>query len=627
MIAQGLKGFFSAISIDGTHPRDPALARLLGFGSRTVSGADVTPEKALGLPAYFRAVNLLANPVAKLPMIVNRLTIEGEIPDKDHAAYPLLKRKANDEMTADTFKKTLQAHALNWGNGVAWIRRDGAGRPVELIPLLPDRTSLVRLRNGVPDRNVQSAGQLMYFSRIAGELRSFLPENILHIMGLSFNGLWGYPIVELLKESLGEAIAVRTFGATFFGQGAVPSGVVTMPTGMDDEEDKENFLVELNKKHAGLGSQHRVLLLEENAKWTSTTIPPEAAQFLQTREMNVRDIANIVGVQPHKLGDPSRKSYNSLEQSNQEQKEDNIDPWLCVWEKEAEDKLLTEDEKRNETHEIKFNRDSLEFVSMKDKTDSVIKLHNNSFIDKDEGRKRIGLPPSGDPNAKRFKMARNIGFEDQQDQPPSARRTDQTAGQATSTQGSAALNRHDPARASGQTNCQAGQAAASIDSAEASTNQASVIAGDQAAGQAAGIDPPTGIFSSDPTEVLRHLAIDSFSRIVKRITTQAIKHAKASAIAGPRAGAEFMDWLDSMIESNRSQCRSILESASKVCSLSRSQPIDTAAAANEVLDQLFNQFNELANKTTPKKLVEAVEGLAAELVETMPASQAEEFTK
>lgn len=351
MIAEFLLAPFTrwaAETIDGVHPRDPALVRIFGGGARTTSGVAIDETRALGYPALWRGVNILCNGVSKVPLFVLRKEGRKKHRDTSHPAYARLRRSANEEMPAGRFRKTLQHHALLWGNGYAHISRDEAGRPIELITLLPDRTKPFRTDDG----------QMLYRTVIGGQTRTFLKDNVLHIPGLGFDGMMGYPVVEILRESIGLGMAAREFGSRFFGQGANAAGIVTLPNGMD-EEAEENFLKSIHQAHAGLGVSHRIMLLEDGAKFQSTTIEPEHAQFLQTREFEIREIANIIGVQPHKLGDPSRKSYNSLEQSNQEHLDDDLEPWFCAWEEECESKLLTEEEKASESHVIEFERKAL----------------------------------------------------------------------------------------------------------------------------------------------------------------------------------------------------------------------------------------------------------------------------
>jgi hypothetical protein len=74
---------------------------------------------------------------------------------------------------------------------------------------------------------------------------------------------------------------------------------------------------------------------------------------------SVKDVANLFGVPPHKLGDSSRTAYNSLEAENQAYLDESLDPWLVKWEEECWDKLLTEEEKDADSHFVEFLRAAL----------------------------------------------------------------------------------------------------------------------------------------------------------------------------------------------------------------------------------------------------------------------------
>lgn len=359
MIADVFAGGFAALKLDGSNPRDPAIARMLGVGNQTTSGVSVTPAKVMGYPAVFRAMNIIGNGVAKCRPHVMKVAKDGSKErDRRHSTSRLL-RRPHPLILWSVLVKTLVSHAMGWGNGIADIERDQAGRAIGLLPLLPDRTGMGIFGRGVTvDGEIPADADIRYWTMVGGEARWLLPENVLHIKGLTFNGLWGYNVIELLKESFGAALATREFGSRFFGQGSVASGIVIMPPGLE-EEAQERFITTLRAGSEGLGKSHRLMILEQGTDFKQMTIPNESSQFLQTKEFDIRDIALACGVQPHKLGDPTRKSYNSLEQSNQEHLDDDLDPWLGALEEELENKTLTEVEKESESHIIEFNRRAL----------------------------------------------------------------------------------------------------------------------------------------------------------------------------------------------------------------------------------------------------------------------------
>jgi HK97 family phage portal protein len=360
MIADVLAGGFAALKLDGSNPRDPAISRMLGLGAYTDSGVAVSATKVLGYPAVFRAVNIIGNGVAKCRPIIYKRNGEGKERATKHPAYRYITRRPNRWMSAGLFRKTLTAHALLWGNGIAHVDRNGAGRPIEYLPLLPDRTGMaIRGSNISPDSPIPADAEVMYWTMVGGQIRWILPENILHIRNLTFNGLWGFSVIEILKETFGLGLAAREYGAKFFGQGASPAGLIYMPPGMTDEISQNNFIAGIRAGSEGLGKSHRFMILEEGAKAEKWSASPADSQLLATREFEIREIAAAVGCQPHKLGDPTRKSYNSLEQSNQEHLDDDLDPWFGVWEESLEETALSERELEDDTHFVEFNRKAL----------------------------------------------------------------------------------------------------------------------------------------------------------------------------------------------------------------------------------------------------------------------------
>jgi HK97 family phage portal protein len=420
MIVDALSAFFRgcAESIDPIHPKDPALARLFGLGNTTQSGVRMDEHKVMALPAVIRGVNVVSNGLMKLPFYVFRETTDGRTWDKSHVSWTAVSRKPNQDFTANVFRQTMTATAMIWGNAVAYIDRpnwpDG---PVELIPLLPDRTQPVRLRGGGAETDLEATGELHYATRIADKPFLFPASQCVHIRGLGPNPYWGYNIADLLMETFGGASAAAEFGHRFFGQGANPAGFVEMPSGLD-EEAEERFIDSLKQASSGLSKSHKLAVLEEGSKFHPWTIAPEQAQFLETKQFDVRLIAMAIGVKVHKLMDSANTSYSSLEQSNQEHKDDDLMPWIVRWRDELSDKLLTEDEKESGSRSIDTDDELLSWVSFMDRANGVVSLYNNGLIDKEEGRRKVNFGPSKSEDGKRFRKPTNIGWEDEHEPEP-----------------------------------------------------------------------------------------------------------------------------------------------------------------------------------------------------------------
>ena len=312
------------------------------------SGVRVSVESALRYSPWWRGINLVSRDVGKLPFVVYKNVGGGKERDKKHPAYSLMRYRVNNElMSAFIWKQTMQSHAMSYGNGYSWIKRSGDARPQELIILNP--FDVIPFREN---------GRLWYAIRVNGEWIRENPANIFHIKGLSPDGLVGYPVYSKAREAIGEGSAAQKYGSVFFRNAARPSVVIEVPASMSDDA-QITLLKQWERMHTGLESAHRTAILTQGAKVNPFSTNAQDAQLLELREFSLVDIANYIGVPVHKVGGKGRTAYASLEQENQAYLDESLDPWLVCWEAEAREKLLTEQEKRDDTHTIEFVRQAL----------------------------------------------------------------------------------------------------------------------------------------------------------------------------------------------------------------------------------------------------------------------------
>ena len=367
---------------------DEAILDLLGGGSTSSSGMQVNGKTILGYPALWRAISLISRDVAKLPLFVyKRVQGMGKTRDTMHPAYRLLRRRPMQNMTSFVFRQTLMGHALVHGNGYAYVFRDSSARPTDMVPLDPTRTSPVK-----------EDGRLLYVTTIAlesggAEVRTLLPENVVHIKGLGWDGFIGYSVIDCLRESLGLGLALQKYGSVFFRNNAKPSIVIEMPGKLGDEMAIKRLRESWGDVHQGLDNSHKPAILEQGAQVKPLSINNDDAQFLESRNFEIRQVANIIGVPPHKLGDDVKTAYNSLESENQSYLQEALDPWLCNWEAELESKLFTQNELDQDSHVIEFQRDAIIRVDKKTETDALVAEVNNGLLTLNEARSIKNMPP------------------------------------------------------------------------------------------------------------------------------------------------------------------------------------------------------------------------------------------
>lgn len=323
------------------------------FG-RTTSGKPVNERTAMQTTAVYACVRILAEAVASLPLHVYEYQDDGgKKLVHDHPLYYLLHDEPNPEMTSFVFRETLMSHLLIWGNAYAQIIRDGAGRVLGLYPLLPDKMDVQRDDRGniyyVYSRNSDENPMFKEY----GDIR-LKAEDVLHIPGLGFDGLIGYSPIAMAKNAVGMTLACEEYGASFFANGANPGGVLEHPGVLKDPSKvRESW----NSVYRGVNNAHKIAVLEEGMKYQQIGIPPEEAQFLETRKFQINEIARLYRIPPHMVGDLDKSSFFNIEQQSLEFVKYTLDPWVIRWEQSLQRSLLLPGEKGK--YFIKLNVDGL----------------------------------------------------------------------------------------------------------------------------------------------------------------------------------------------------------------------------------------------------------------------------
>ena len=323
------------------------------FLGGTTSGKAVTERSAMQMTAVYSCVRILAEAIAGLPLHLYQYASEGSKEKAvKHPLYFLLHDEPNPEMTSFVFRETLMTHILLWGNAYAQILRNGKGEVIGLYPLMPNRMTVDRDRDGRLYYSYQATQEDA--PTLKGQNVILRPSDVLHIPGLGFDGLVGYSPIAMAKNAIGLAIATEEYGAKFFANGAAPSGVLEHPgTIKDPSRVREAW----QSQFGGSSNSGKVAVLEEGMKYTPISISPEQAQFLETRKFQINEIARIFRVPPHMVGDLEKSSFSNIEQQSLEFVKYTLNPWVTRWEQSMSRALLTKEEKTR--YFFKFNVDGL----------------------------------------------------------------------------------------------------------------------------------------------------------------------------------------------------------------------------------------------------------------------------
>lgn len=296
------------------------------------AGEYVTADTAMQVSAVWACVRVISETLAALPWHVYEKSQDAQgrtrRERRDGDIAWLLQTQASPEMSALAFREAIAAHALTWGNGYAEIERSPDGRPVWLWLLTPDRV--------VPER--MPTGGLQYRVRSDGVDTIVPARDMLHIKGLAFDGIVGYSPIAIAARSLGLTMALESFGAKFFENGAHPGAVLEHPAKLSAEAHK-NLQESVAAQISG-GNALKPFILEEGMKWHAMTIPPEEAQFLESRKFQISEVCRWFRVPPHMVADLDRSTFSNIEHQQIEFVTHTLMPWCRRFEAEVDLKLF-----------------------------------------------------------------------------------------------------------------------------------------------------------------------------------------------------------------------------------------------------------------------------------------------
>ena len=265
------------------------------------SGTVINPETVFRVNAIFSAISLISDTISTLP-------VDSYI-RRDGARFAFRPRPAwvqqpDVDTTKEAFYGSLIVSMLLDGNGFVRVFRDGSGRVVNMTVLNPSKVEI---------RKDKVGGVTFVYE---GEGKPLNKNEILHIPDVVRPGeTRGISRVTALKDNFGLALALESYAARFFGQGASTNGIIEFPGNLTPEQAKQ--LVEgFDARHKGFRKSHKTGVLSGGAKFVQTTVANDQAQFIDSRRMAVEDVARAFNIPPHLLGLPGTNTYSSVEQNN-----------------------------------------------------------------------------------------------------------------------------------------------------------------------------------------------------------------------------------------------------------------------------------------------------------------------
>jgi len=305
-------------------------------GQPSTAGVAVSEESAQSLTAVDGCINILSKTLAQVPLRLYRETDKGPEKAENHRLYPITSSVSNKEMSAFILKERMQYHLTTWGNSYALKFKNRRGQVTELMPLLPDRTW--------PERFTEGSSRILTYVTTIDDTQVRLPvDDVLHIPGFGFDGLVGRSPIHAHREAIGYSLATQQYSSRFYKNGAQLRGVLSFE---GEITDVEKLRKQWQETYGGNDNQFKTAVLESGMKYENVGIPPEDAQFIETRKLQRSDIATIFQVPLHFLGEANTK-YNNRELEALDFVIYSMGSWFVRWEQEFDRQLLTSREREN----------------------------------------------------------------------------------------------------------------------------------------------------------------------------------------------------------------------------------------------------------------------------------------
>ena len=356
------------------------------FFGQSAAGKPVTESTAMQMAAVYACVRVLSESIASLPLHVYKRGENGnQEKAEDHPLFFLLHDEPNPEMSSYTLRETLMAHLLLYGNAYAQILRNGRGEVVALYPLMPNRMSVER---------DEKTGRLFYcYTRYDAEPPTMEQNtvildaaDVLHVPGLSFDGLVGMSPIAACRNAVGAGLAADEYSSKYYANGAAPMGILETPTLI---KNPELLRQSWNEAFGGSRNAGKVAVLEQGTTFKPISLSPQDSQLLETRKFSVEEICRIFRVPPHMVQNLERATFNNIEQMSLDFVMYSLTPWIIRWEQSLSRSLLSREEKKQ--YSIRFNVDGLLRGDYKSRMEGYAVGINNGFMCPNDVRRLEGF--------------------------------------------------------------------------------------------------------------------------------------------------------------------------------------------------------------------------------------------
>ncbi|WP_053957159.1 phage portal protein [Inediibacterium massiliense] len=367
-------------------------------GSITSSGEKISNTDSFNIGSVFACAERRANTISKLSLHTYKIKNNSKEREYKHPVVKLLENRPNPYLTPSVFKSTLSVHEDIWGNAYIWIESDKiTGYPKALWILDPSTTVIYKEIN---------TGVITYGALINNKLYTFDNDEIIHLKGLSVDGLVGKSRIEVARETLGNMKATSKFIGKFYAQGTMSGGILTYPEQLG-KETKERIKDEWQKSHSGLDQAGKIALLDKGLNYKELGMPLKDAEFIESMKFNKEEIGMIFNIPPHKIGLLDRATFSNIEQQSMEYIGDSIQPVVTQWEEEFTYKLFS----KNSRYYIKFNLASAMRANNESRANFYEKMMNQGVYSINDVRRFEDMNDIGELGDRHYRSLNYVDIE------------------------------------------------------------------------------------------------------------------------------------------------------------------------------------------------------------------------
>lgn len=331
---------------------------------------------AMRLSAVYRAVQLISDSIAMLPINVS-LYRDGykEVDTSNNLNY-ILNVRPNSLMSRYTLVKLLIQDVILHGNGFAIIHRDNKGNCIEL-------------------EYCKATDVTINYNEVTKELNYNVNYhkdkiedcNMIHLIKHSVDGVNGISVLTNAINTLQLSKDIDNQSANFFKSGCALNGILKVNSTLT-EQQKQQIKSSWNTAYNGNGGG--LAVIQGNMDYQQISVNAADAQLLESRNYQISDIARFFGLSPVLLGDLSKSSYSTLEQTQLQFLSQTLQPYISMLEQEFTRKIFRPSQSGK--FFIDWNEKELLRTDKSTMANYYVTLLQNGLLTANEIRKELGYP-------------------------------------------------------------------------------------------------------------------------------------------------------------------------------------------------------------------------------------------